>query len=86
MATTARAIETTGIIDDSRLLRLDNPVPVDIATRVRVIILVPQENDEEFDETEWLKAASTNPVFDLLKDAEEDIYTLNDGKPFHDEG
>ncbi|MGD1809235.1 Z1 domain-containing protein [Dapis sp. BLCC M126] len=37
---------------------------------------------EEINEQEWLYAAATNPVFDFLKDPEEDIYTLKDGKPF----
>jgi tetratricopeptide (TPR) repeat protein len=40
--------------------------------------------EEDIDEDEWLKAAASNPVFDFLKDPEEDIYTLNDGKPFND--
>ena len=39
---------------------------------------------EEIDEDEWLHAAATNPVFDFLKDPEEDIYTLADGKQFND--
>ncbi|MDB9514584.1 type II toxin-antitoxin system prevent-host-death family antitoxin [Kamptonema animale CS-326] len=38
----------------------------------------------ELEEYEWLKAVATNPVFDFLKDPEEDIYTVADGKPFHD--
>jgi hypothetical protein len=37
------------------------------------------------DDTEWLKAAACNPVFDFLKDPEEDIYSLEDGRPFHDD-
>ena len=40
------------------------------------------ENSEEIDEQEWLHATAKNPVFDFLKDPEEDIYTLTDGKPF----
>jgi hypothetical protein len=28
----------------------------------------------------------SNPAFHFLKDPAEDIYTLTDGKPFHDEG
>jgi Uma2 family endonuclease/Flp pilus assembly protein TadD len=47
-----------------------------------------QENDwedGEIDEREWLRSAASNPAFDFLKDPEEDIYTLADGKPFHDE-
>ena len=42
------------------------------------------DDSAEMDEREWLKAASNNPVFDFLKDPEEDIYTLADGKPFND--
>jgi hypothetical protein len=38
--------------------------------------------DDKWDEEEWLKAVATNPVFEYLKDSAEDIYTLNDGKPF----
>lgn len=38
----------------------------------------------ELEEFELLKAAARNPAFDFLKDPEEDTYTLNDGKPFHD--
>lgn len=41
---------------------------------------------EIIDEREWLHAAASNPAFDFLKDPEEDIYTLADGKPFHDQG
>jgi hypothetical protein len=42
------------------------------------------QNTEDIDEYEWLKAAARNPAFDFLNDPEEDIYTLADGKPFHD--
>lgn len=38
----------------------------------------------ELEEYEWLKAVTRNPTFDFLKEPEEDIYTLADGKPFHD--
>ncbi|MBW4602186.1 MAG: type II toxin-antitoxin system prevent-host-death family antitoxin [Calothrix sp. FI2-JRJ7] len=38
----------------------------------------------KLEELEWLKAALRNPAFDFLRDPEEDIYTLADGKPFHD--
>ena len=34
---------------------------------------------------EWLQAAATNPAFAALSDPEEDIYSLADGAPFHDE-
>lgn len=44
-------------------------------------ILVKKAEQEEY---EWLKAAVINPAFDSLKNPEEDIYTVADGKPFHD--
>jgi hypothetical protein len=37
----------------------------------------------DIDESEWLRTASTNTAFDFLKDVAEDIYTLEDGKPFN---
>ena len=79
-----KAIETTATVDEQHQLRLDGPLPIAGPTRVRVIILVPEETG--IDEREWLRAAAANPVFDFLKDPEEDIYTLADGKPFHDQG
>ena len=38
----------------------------------------------ELEEYEWLKATARSPAFDFLQVPEEDIYTLDDGKPFHD--
>ncbi len=76
------AIETTGIVDAQRQLRLDEPLPIAGPSRVRVIILVPDSTDIE--EDAWTKSATTSPVFDFLKDAAEDIYRPEDGKPFHD--
>jgi len=84
MDTATKAIETTGTIDSERQLVLDKPLPIAGPTRVRVIILLPEEAD--IDEMEWLRAAMANPAFDSLKEPEEDIYTLDDGRPFHDKG
>jgi len=84
MEATMKAIEITGTIDRERRLLLDAPLPIGGPSRVRVIILVPEETD--ITEQEWLYAASTNPAFDFLKEPDEDIYTLTDGKPFHDQG
>ena len=77
-----KAIETTATINAQRQLILDEPLPVRGPTRVRVIVLLPEEAD--IDEKEWLRAASTNPAFDFLKAPEEDVYSLSDGRPFHD--
>jgi hypothetical protein len=34
----------------------------------------------------WVNAIATNPSFAFLDDPEEDIYTLEDGKPFNHAG
>ena len=79
-----KAIETTATVKESNQLVLDIPVPYHGKGKVRLIILLPDEND--IDESEWLRAASANPAFDFLKDPKEDIYTDADGKPFNDKG
>ena len=79
-----KAIETTGIVDKEHRLHLDGPLSIAGPIRVRVIILVPEE--AEIGESEWLHAAASNPAFDFLKEPEEDLYSLSDGRPFRDEG
>ncbi len=49
--------------------------------KVRLLILL--ENDEETQEEAWLKAVSSNPAFDFLKEADEDLYTVNDGEAWY---
>ena len=78
------AIETTGIIDADRQLRLDEPLSIVGPSRVRVIILVPEAG--EISESDWAKAAARSPSFEFLDDPKEDVYTLNDGKPFNAQG
>jgi hypothetical protein len=51
---TARAIERVGIVDAQHQLVLEEPLPIAKSTRVRVIVLFP--DDTEVDETEWLQA------------------------------
>ena len=83
MQAATKAIETTGTIDARHHLILDETLSIAGSTRVRVIILLPE--DSNMHETEGLQAAATNSAFDLLKDPKEDIYTLSDGRPFYDE-
>ncbi|MBI1766166.1 MAG: hypothetical protein HYR56_32585 [Acidobacteria bacterium] len=73
------AIETTGTIEQSGRIVIDETFSVNTPTLVRVIVLFPES--EELDEREWLQAASKNEVFDFLNDPDEDIYSLKDGKP-----
>jgi hypothetical protein len=84
MYSTQSAVEMTGTIDQYRQLRLDSDLPIVGPKRVRVIVLYSLD-DEEITEAEWLTAAARNPTFKFLNDQEEDIYSLTDGKPFHDE-
>jgi hypothetical protein len=77
------AIEINGTIDEQRQLTLDEPLPVTGPRRVRVIVLYT--DDEEWDETNWLRFAATSLAYGFLKDEGEDIYTLTDGEPFRDE-
>jgi hypothetical protein len=79
-----RAIEITGILTTQGQIQLDHPLPQDKPSRVRVILLMSEEDD--LDETTWLSAVSSNPSFAFLNDPEEDIYTLEDGHPVKHEG
>jgi hypothetical protein len=84
MQAATQAIETTGTIDAQHHLVPDETLSVVGTTRVRVSHLLPEDSD--INETEWLQVAAANPSFDFLKDPEEDIYTLSDGRPFYDGG
>ena len=77
-----KAIETTGKIDNKGFLQLDKPLRLQ-EKKVKIIILMPEENEIE-DEKLWLTSISNNPAFAFLKDKEENIYSIADGKPFND--
>jgi len=78
------AVETTGTVDENRQLHLDRPLPIPGPAQVRVIVLYPGVAPD-IDESEWLKAAATNPALDFLRDEREDVYTRTDGRAFCDE-
>jgi len=79
------AIEMTGTVDENHQLQLDGTLPITGPKRVRVIVLSPlTEMADDWNEMEWLKASLSNPAFDYLRDPEEDIYTISDGKPFYE--
>jgi hypothetical protein len=77
-----KAVETTGTVDEQHRLHVDGTLPIDGPSKVRVLVLVPE--DGEMDEQSWMRYAAANPAFDLLKEPAENIYSANDGKPFHD--
>ena len=74
-----KAIETTGRIEKSGLVKLDSPTDLKNKQKVRIIILYNE--DEDINEQAWLTSISSNPSFAFLNDKEEDIYTIHDGKP-----
>ncbi len=76
-----RAIETTATVYEQHRLIPDREVPLVGTGRVRLLILLPDV--DEVDEQTWLSAAAASPSFDSLRDAEEDIYSPEDGVPFH---
>lgn len=73
------AIETTGTIEQNGKIVIDETFSVNAPTSVRVIVLFPEA--EDINENEWMKAASNNEAFDFLHGAQEDIYSVEDGKP-----
>ncbi|HCA59415.1 MAG TPA: hypothetical protein DEP46_15710 [Blastocatellia bacterium] len=75
------AIETIGTIKGKHGLILDDSLPLGEKTRVRVIVFLDQNGDEDVDEKDWLRSAAENEAFEFLSDEDEDIYTLEDGKP-----
>jgi hypothetical protein len=79
------AIEMTGTVDENHQLQLDGILPFAGPKRVRVIVLSPlTEIADELSDVEWLKASLNNSAFEYLRDPEEDIYTIKDGKPFYE--
>jgi hypothetical protein len=66
-------------VDDKGMIHLDKPLSIK-NKKVRLIIL--SEEDDDFNENEWKLLLKNNSAFDFLKDPEEDIYTIHDGKPY----
>src|SRR3990170_393362 len=78
MESTTAIIRRTGVIDEAKRLRLDDPdLPFESKSRVRVTITL---EDEDISEKEWLKLGSH--AFADWNDPEEDIYTLDMGVTF----
>ncbi len=85
MKTAITTLETTAIVSENRQqLLLESALPIYGSKRVRVIVLY-EADDSELNEAEWLQAVAKNPAFDFLNDPAEDIYSLSDGEPFHDQ-
>lgn len=75
-----RAIEINSKTDKKGRLKIDYDLS-EKNKKVRVLILVVDDGEEDKDEQIWLASVLNNSAFDFLKDKEEDIYSINDGKP-----
>jgi hypothetical protein len=75
------ALEMTAQVDGMGQLIIEKPLLTVLNKQVKIVVLVEEEGDE-FDEATWLQSLSVNPSFDFLKADAEDIYTLEDGQPF----
>lgn len=76
-----KAIEAVGTVEQERRVLLDEPLPPGVTGRVRVLIMAAEN---ELSERDWMRAATQGGGLDFLSASEEDIYTLEDGKPFDD--
>ena len=72
-----KIIETTGTVNNGKIIYLDMTLPFSNNSKVKITIT-------DFDkEEEWLASATQNPAFKEIFSDSEDIYTLKDGKPFN---
>jgi hypothetical protein len=72
-----QALELETKTDENGALRIQ--LSQQYRNRKFKVILLSADEEEE-----WLQAISKNPAFDFLKEPQEDIYSLNDGKPFYE--
>ena len=80
----SKLIETGATVDERGHLELDEPMAPGGPRRVRVIVLLPDDDMADISEREWLATAARNPAFDFLNDPQEDVYSASDGRPFRD--
>jgi hypothetical protein len=82
-----RSIECAGTINAQGELQLDEPLPLNQPSRVRIIVLFPESwESDDLTPDQWSKAVASNPSFAFLHDAEEDIYTIANGVAVSYEG
>ncbi len=77
-----KAIEIKSETDKNGYLKINYPLNK-TKRKVRVIILLEEDSDQD-EEKIWRYSVAKNPAFDFLQEPDEDIYTINDGEPFHD--
>ena len=69
---------------DGKHIILDEPFDLPIRAPLMVTMLPTTLWAESDSEEDWLRFAASSDAFAFLADPAEDIYTLEDGEPFHD--
>lgn len=80
MSAQRKIFEATGIISNQKEIKLDLPLPLSTNSRIKISVSLEAKQSEEL---ELLKEATLNPAFKDIFEDSEDIYTLNDGRPFN---
>jgi hypothetical protein len=75
------SIETTGTITGNHSIIVDEDLPFNASSRVKVIVLFDEGVSDDIDEKEWASFLSHNEAFEFLADQGEDIYSIEDGEP-----
>lgn len=79
-----KAIETLSKTNSEGFLKISIPTKYK-EKKVRIIVLISEDSEEELDEENLLlKSITNNPSFEFLNDESEDIYFLSDGVAFND--
>ena len=82
MSVEAKKFEFIGHVDQNGHLKVEADVPFE-AGDVKIIVFPNDKTQVEDDPSvgELLRAAEAGGAFDFWNDPEEDIYTMEDGKP-----
>jgi hypothetical protein len=72
-----KTFTTTGKVSSEKELHLDAALPFLLNSKVKVTISF---DDDGYD---IVRSALKNPAFKNIFDTSEDVYTLEDGKPFN---
>lgn len=83
MSVEANKIELTGHVDKNGHLKFEADVPFEQGD-VKIIVFPSTKTEETEDDIPvdaLLQVAQAGGAFDFLNDPEEDIYTMEDGKP-----
>jgi hypothetical protein len=67
---------------DGEKVVLDEPAKLPANAPLLVMVMPP---DGEISEAAWLRAAAASDAYAFLHDPQEDIYSLDDGRPLRDE-